>query len=46
LEDDPPMRVALVRYASYRDGEHLSQLVEGSRASEDWRKYFASQPKI
>ncbi|MEZ5326831.1 MAG: hypothetical protein R3F19_17420 [Verrucomicrobiales bacterium] len=45
LEDDPPMRVALVRYASYRDNAHLQKLLESSRSSGDWRKFFARQPK-
>ena len=45
VEDDPPMRVALVRYATYENDEHLARLVDQAASKEDWREYFARKPK-
>ncbi|MGK0186555.1 MAG: hypothetical protein ACI9R3_002338 [Verrucomicrobiales bacterium] len=45
IEDDPPARVALVRYANYRDNANLSELLKAGEASPDWRVFFARQAR-
>ena len=44
-EDDPPARVALVRYAAYQNTEHLSEMIARGEASGDWRLFFARQAR-
>ena len=43
LEDDPPRRVALVRYASYRTLNELQALLKKATSASDPRKFFSRQ---
>ena len=45
IDDKPPMRVALVRYAIYSDRDHLERLLTAGERAANWLEHFASQPK-